>query len=306
MGWTPDSAQLVTVSDCGGVRTWEVATGEAIAIQQADVIAVLDSSNLNVAALSPDGRALATGTEAGSIRVIDPATGELRREFSPEGGAGVRSLAWSPDGAYLAGGSYQQIQVWDFQSGERRLVLEVMEVSPEILAWSPDGSRLAAAWYTAPHGYFRIWEVGSALAAGASTASLVGQASEHEGIFSLAWSPDGAFLAVGSYNGIQSPTSWLRVSIFNRNGGRVRGLEVGSYWGSANSLAWSPDGTLLAAGGSSGGLVVWNTITWTLAPAFYFAHNAYWDGTSGLAWSPDGRLLASIGSDGVVRIWGAP
>jgi WD40 repeat protein len=307
LSWLPDSAQLVTVSDHGTARLWEIASGEIVARQQADVIALGDSTGLYSAAVSPDGRYAAVGKGNSAIQVIELSTGKITREFIVEIPSSIDSLAWSPDGAYLAGGSYQRIQIWDFQSGELRLAMDVAGTRFGCLAWSPDGTRLAAGEQATA--YVRAWQVGDALAAGATTAPQVFRAAANDANQSLAWSPDGSRLAVGGYNDSLGSTSWLRVKIFNRDGSLLKNLEVDSYWGAATSLAWSPDGSLLAAGSESGGLVVWDTASWELRAAFYYAHAPHpsnWRGVTALAWSPDGALLASAGGDGVVRIWGMP
>jgi len=70
------------------------------------------------------------------------------------------------------------------------------------------------------------------------------------------------------------------------------------------SLAFSPDGTLLAAGGGeasrTGELMLWNTADGTLARQFTDAHS---DTVYGLEFSADGRLLASASADKFVKVF---
>jgi WD40 repeat protein len=70
-------------------------------------------------------------------------------------------------------------------------------------------------------------------------------------------------------------------------------LDDGLY-----SVAWSPDGQLLAIGGRG-------TVQICRAPGFAVERSIdtgqeeIW----GLAWSPDGTMLASAGKDGTVQVW---
>ncbi|MGV2339372.1 MAG UNVERIFIED_CONTAM: hypothetical protein LVR18_36955 [Planctomycetaceae bacterium] len=70
------------------------------------------------------------------------------------------------------------------------------------------------------------------------------------------------------------------------------------------SLAFSPDGALLAAGGGeasrSGQLTLWNTADGSLAKQFADAHS---DTVYGIEFSADGKLLASAAADKFVKVF---
>lgn len=70
------------------------------------------------------------------------------------------------------------------------------------------------------------------------------------------------------------------------------------------SLAFSPDGKLLAAGGGeasrSGQLTLWNVADGTLARQFPDAHS---DTVYGLEFSPDGKLLATASADKFAKVF---
>ena len=75
-------------------------------------------------------------------------------------------------------------------------------------------------------------------------------------VIDLAWSPDGATLAVASAAG--------GITLHDAATGAVRYTLPGHDEG-ANALAWSPDGTLLATGGQDGKVKLWHTATGALA-----------------------------------------
>lgn len=68
----------------------------------------------------------------------------------------------------------------------------------------------------------------------------------------------------------------------------------------AFAVAWSPDGTLIASGGSDKTVQVWSAQT-GVTRLVYRGHS---DQVNGVSWSPDGRLIASSG-DGSVQVWDA-
>ncbi len=93
------------------------------------------------------------------------------------------------------------------------------------------------------------------------------------------WSPDSRLWAVGNENG--------EVAIYNTRG---RLYSVMQDRTSVNSLAWSPDGRILA-----GAKTLWSAGGISLG-----SFNASTEHVSSVSWSPDGTLLASGGNVGVV------
>ena len=76
--------------------------------------------------------------------------------------------------------------------------------------------------------------------------------------------------------------------------------------GSVLEVAFSPDGTLLAAAYGDGYVRLWNLVTRHAVGAPLPAYASQVEGATGVAFSPDGNLLASASSDGTVRTWQMP
>ncbi len=110
-------------------------------------------------------------------------------------------------------------------------------------------------------------------------------------ITSLDHSPDGAHLAVSGYN---------EVLIWTHDGSELIERLIGLSE-RIESIAFSPDGSLLAVTGGtpgiSGELQVWKTAPWKLSLSIPVTH----DTVHGASWSPDGELVALGGADNSLR-----
>ena len=93
-------------------------------------------------ALSPDGKRLAVLVAGRGLLLLDALGGMEVGKIEPEGTPKV--LAWSPDGALLAGGTGQVVYVWSATTGEAQMRLDAGALVND-LAFSSDNSRLAVA-----------------------------------------------------------------------------------------------------------------------------------------------------------------
>ena len=109
---------------------------------------------------------------------------------------------------------------------------------------------------------------------------------------SLAFSPDGSFLAAAANSG--GPTE-VRDA---RSGRLIVTLPTPDL---GRSVAFSPDGALLATGHYDGTGRLWSTKSWKPVGRPLEGHNEkrfFW-----MEFTPDGSMLASAGQDGAVALW---
>ena len=188
-------------------------------------------------------------------------------------------VRFSPDGRFVATTSHDfSVEVVDVASGE---VVHVLpgEVTVLDLAFSPEGDRLVAS---SDDGMVRVWRT-SDFSLEASYRAAQG------GYYALAMLPDGV-MAAGDITGA--------ITLSDVVTGEVRTAFEGATQ-RTNELAVSPDGTLIAAPTSGGGIAVWST----LGGAPVATATGHTGLVSGIAFTPDGSAIATASADGTVRTW---
>ncbi|SPE27266.1 WD-40 repeat protein [Candidatus Sulfopaludibacter sp. SbA3] len=149
------------------------------------------------------------------------------------------------------------------------------------LAFSPDGKSLVSS---GPRSLL-VWD--------AATNKLTRKIPIAGVARAITFRPDGHTLAVAE--GVPGRSG--AVSLIDFESGAVRVLEKTAD--EMLAVAFSRDGTLLAAGGSGGTVEVW-TLPGNELAATLKGHSGW---VTGLAFSPDGKFLASSSLDRSVRIW---
>jgi WD40 repeat protein/serine/threonine protein kinase len=250
VAFSPDGRVLATAGWDGAVRLWDVAGGRETATLRGH-----PGEALSVA-FSPDGRLLATAGQDGTARLWDVAGGRETATLRGHRG-GVLSLAFSPDGRVLATAGWDgPVGLWDVAGAREVATLRGHEGGPAYsVAFSPDGLMLATAGMD---GTARLWDVEG----GREVATLRGHRGE---VLSVAFSPDGRSLATGGEDfslrvwdiatGREAATLPLR--IWDIAAGRE---TAALHWYDERilSVAFSPDGRVLATAGRDGIVRLWD------------------------------------------------
>ncbi|KAG8739560.1 hypothetical protein FRC10_005449 [Ceratobasidium sp. 414] len=199
----------------------------------------------------------------------------------------VLSVAYSPDGAYIVSGSYDEtVRIWDAQTGQP--VGQPLDGHTDrvlSVAYSPDGAHIASG---SADTTVWIWD--------ARTGQPVGQPlSGHTGyVNSVAYSPDGAYIASGSHDST--------VGIWDAHTGQPVGQPLDGHTNLVSSVAYSPDGAYIASGSEDKTVWIWNAQT---GQPVGQPLNGHTHGVDSVAYSPDGAYIASSSADSTVRIWDA-
>ena len=260
---------------------------------------------------SPDGKYLAAGINSASdnlfVYQFDRLDFVLARVATPDVSPGddVFSVNWSPDGKYLAAGindftDTQRIRIYSFDRANNSLTqVATPNVIPgdrvESVNWSFDGKYLAAGIDdVADTQRIRIYQFDRVV----QTLTQVATPNIIPGdiVFSVDWSPDGKYLAVGIDF---SDTQRIRIYSFDRANNTLTQVATPDIIPGASviSVNWSPDGKYLASGIAAADterIRIYqfdranNTLTQVATPDIIPGSSV-----NSINWSPDGKYLAS-------------
>jgi WD40 repeat protein/DNA-binding SARP family transcriptional activator len=284
VAFSPDGSRIATASVDGTARVWDASTGKHLLTLAGHEWALgVD--------FSTDGKLLATCGVEGMARLWDARTGRELLVLSGHTGI-VGDVDLSPDGNRLATGSGDgTVRIWNIDpAGTPGQMTLAGLTGVQSVAYSPDGAWLATT--NPDDGRARLWN--------ASTGERVRTLSGHDAGFDAAFAPDGATLVT---SGLSGPAI-----LWDTASGEVRRVLKGAE-GWIGSVAFSPDGTRVAAGmgsteaGSSGQVLVWEAPTGRLISTLGKLKTNDDHPFVDLAFSPDGRLLAAANFDGTAKVW---
>ncbi len=231
-------------------------------------------------AFSPDGQSVATGGWDKTIRLWDRTTGTQLQTLMGHRGF-VRSLAFSADGAQLVSGSEDKsVRRWDLAGGGEYAAFHGHTGFVHCVAFAADGVLAASG---SQDGTVKLWP-----AAAPDTQVTFRNSAGWVGTVALA--PDGRRVA-SAHNG--------NIRIWDPRTGE----ELHRVTGPRNlmgqiALAFSPDGTTLAASGHGNLLNLWDTTTW--APPRLI--EGFAAPVNDADFSPNGQLLVTACDDGTIRL----
>jgi serine/threonine protein kinase/WD40 repeat protein len=288
VAFSPNGRLLASGSKSGTARIWDVASGRVLHTCQVHPALKGHYRTVEAVAFSPDGNLLATGDFQGSLCLWDAESGkEVTRAGGGRSPPGqIWRLQFSSTGRYLAAGGLLGVAVWEVRTREGVVTLEPFRSIPAPdpgktfgvydLAFHPGGTDLVFLGHNGRLYRFNVEKDREPRQLDPPAASQLRSLHFDRGGERLTYvSP---YATLGTYdwrtgtvrdtgqqafqiglNGrwVATPSAAHEVILYDLEVGRkvvTLPAEGSDIW----SLAWSPDGTLLAVGLSDGGLAIWD------------------------------------------------
>jgi len=337
LAFSPDSQWLISASGDKSLKLWEVASGRPLTtfhghLDRVGCVAFSPNGRyfasggadhalklwnatsspqltfmghdgwIFALAFSPDGRCVASGASNFSTRdnlMLWDATSGVRSANFAKGCPQVSSVAFRWDGRRLATACRDgTVRIWNADAGGLVRTLPRQSNVVATVAYSPDGRYLASATtdifhpraYDREHGEVKLWDADT----GREIRTLGGHTA---GVFDVAFSPDGRYLASACADRI--------VRIWDTTDLSRKARTLRGHSGHVRRVVFlPPDGHRLATAGGilftpGGEVKIWDLATGQVLHDLR-GHTAR---VRGMASSPDGRRLATGSDDRTMKIW---
>jgi WD40 repeat protein/serine/threonine protein kinase len=322
--FSPDSNSLVYGLYDGELKLWDIASGKLLHTMKGHSAAVTS------VAFSPDNVTLASASGDGTIKLWSVASGQLLKTLPANPSTTWGSnIAFSPDGALLASASDNHtVKLWVTATGNLSRSLAIPSDTSATtgpaniwIAFSANGNTVAAFFQDSVFGLWKVAD-GQLVQSSAEKGPFIRFAgfSQHSNILALGNIVDKMDLmdaATGELlYSLPGDSGQLNSLAFSPDGTVLAdaGLDGVKLWGAANGqllhsltgvgmvedVAFSPDGAILGSGSFDGTINLWDVISGELLSTLK-GHTVE---MSKVVFTPDGRMLISIADDGTIRLWG--
>lgn len=276
IGFSADGKLLLTASTDNTARVWNVETGKVLSELRGHTAAVVR------AAFSPDGQKVTTVSDDGTAQLWETALGQSLATFKADRGA-ITGAVFSPDGKWALTTDEAIVKVWDVETGKPLRAINPGDYYPAA-EFSPDGKLIITS-----AGAQRIWDAAS----GEFIARFLSDYNY------ASYSPDGHYIFTWGCSTVvarcdNAAALWdatTRKKLFTLQGHTER----------ITSARYSPDGKRIVTTSLDNTARVWDAATGRLITEL----KGHTDWVNDAAFSADGQFVVTASKDKTARLWDA-
>ena len=271
-----------------------VSPGEGSNVQPPDSFPQMISTPKVVRSVrvSPTGQVIASGDDEDEMQVWDLATGEQLHTWLDGRSQRMQAVDFTPDGQTLIGGGVVEgrLRRWGWQEDLRLVKASPLDNTYSV-ELSPDGAFIATGH---SGGVINLWT---------QDLELIRSIQAYEpsvNVVAVAFAPNGAILASRGFGGVGTDVS---LKLLDVSTGKITDTFSGDSSGGGDSIAYSPDGNILAgyySGTYEAGTVrLWHPgtgeVITDLSTAVVRPH--------AITFSSDGQFMAVAGLSVLIEVW---
>jgi WD40 repeat protein len=272
LAWSPDGRILAAACVSGPIHLLDVITNCSVR--------VLKGHEFGTQCLSwsHDSKRLVSGGQDGRVNIWEPESGELLHSLNG-GSSWVEQVTFAPALPLFVSAAGRHLKLWDIQGNL-------------VQAYPPHPSTISDVQWQGGQKFFTSGAYGQLATFAPDSPKPVKSFAWKGSILTLAWSPDGNYIATGNQDA--SVHFWYRKS--------GKDLEMSGYVTKVRELAWDSSSRYLATGGSPA-VVIWDCGGKGPAGSRPIQLSRHDRLISALEYQHRGQLLASGCEEGLVCIW---
>jgi WD40 repeat protein len=247
-------------------------------------------------AFGSEDEILASGANDGTLLLWDVSNAQpLDASFKGHTDV-VSGIAFSPDGDSFASSFGNNVIFWDITAehfmGQSLPSDDVAQITN--MAIDPVGKVLAVG---GKYGDITLWDIAGAEPTYSYRTDFT------DAVSSLAYNQDNTILAsggCGKLNILGNACIQGKITVWDVVTGQILDRSFEGLVDSVSSLTFSPDGTILVAGGEDGAVAFWNFDDGSLIGSIAEGHP---ESVKGLIFDQEAQVLFSVDSDGTILHW---